>query len=81
VSAPAPATGSAEQRLRGLFVEVLGDESIGPDDDFFAVGGSSLSAVQLVARIRDTFGIELSVGILFEQGTIRHLAGELARLA
>src|SRR5262249_37810929 len=77
---PPAAGGTREERLHGLFVEVLGDDGIGPDDDFFAVGGSSLAAVQLVSRIRDTFGIELSVGILFEKGTIRHLAGELARL-
>ncbi|HYZ77781.1 MAG TPA: type I polyketide synthase [Gaiellaceae bacterium] len=76
---PAPAAG-LEGQIRDLFVEILGESAIGPDDDFFALGGSSLAAVQLVARIRDTFGIELSVGLVFEKGTIRGLADELVRL-
>jgi acyl transferase domain-containing protein/acyl carrier protein len=76
---PAPA-GGLEGQIRDLFVEILGEPTVGPDDDFFALGGSSLAAVQLVARIRDSFGIELSVGLVFEKGTIRGLADELGRL-
>ena len=77
--APAPAAG-LEGQIRDLFVEILGESTVGPDDDFFALGGSSLAAVQLVTRIRDSFGIELSVGLVFEKGTIHGLADELTRL-
>jgi phthiocerol/phenolphthiocerol synthesis type-I polyketide synthase E len=79
-ASPPPPNGSRAEQLTALFVEVLGDARIGPDDDFFSLGGSSLTGVQLVSRIRDTFGVELSVGVLFEKGTVRGLGDELAKL-
>jgi phthiocerol/phenolphthiocerol synthesis type-I polyketide synthase E len=79
-SLPMGANGSARERLHALFVEVLGDPGVGEDDDFFAAGGSSLAGVQLISRIRDTFGVELSVGVLFEKPTIGELGGELERM-
>ncbi|MFI9550703.1 amino acid adenylation domain-containing protein [Nonomuraea endophytica] len=51
----APATGhgtAAEQRLCGLFREVLALERVGPDDGFFALGGDSIAAIRLVGRAR-----------------------------
>ncbi|MFF7729527.1 amino acid adenylation domain-containing protein [Streptomyces sp. NPDC008001] len=51
----APA-GSREQTLTRLFAEVLGLPHVGADDSFFALGGTSLLAARLVARIQDVFG-------------------------
>nr|WP_268254345.1 amino acid adenylation domain-containing protein [Streptomyces hiroshimensis] len=51
----APA-GPREETLTRLFAEVLGLPHVGVDDGFFALGGTSLLAARLVARVRDVFG-------------------------
>ena len=63
--------------LRALWTEALGLAEVGLDDDFFEVGGNSLAAVALVARIRAEHDIELSAGAMFELSTIRKLADEV----
>jgi acyl carrier protein len=66
--------------LRELWTEALGLDEIGPDDDFFDVGGDSMIAVQLSARIRQRFGVEFSAATMFEADTIRRQAEEIAAL-
>lgn len=68
-----PATVSSQ--LRTLWIQSLGIEDIGQDDDFFDLGGNSLSAVELMSRIRDDFGVELNIGLLFDAPTLRELTG------
>ncbi|UUN30044.1 amino acid adenylation domain-containing protein [Streptomyces sp. FIT100] len=66
-----------EEALKRLFAEVLGVGRAGPDDAFFDLGGTSLSAVQLVARVREEYGTELTIGSLFEAPTPAALAARL----
>ncbi|MEU1125063.1 amino acid adenylation domain-containing protein [Streptomyces sp. NPDC005899] len=70
-------SGAREEALARLFGEVLGVARVGPDDAFFDLGGTSLLAVRLVARIREEFGAELTMGSLFEAATPAALAVRL----
>jgi amino acid adenylation domain-containing protein/non-ribosomal peptide synthase protein (TIGR01720 family) len=54
-----------EQVAAGIWQEVLGGERVGLDDNFFEIGGHSLLVAQVVARIRERVGAEMSVGDLF----------------
>jgi amino acid adenylation domain-containing protein len=63
-----------EARLVEIWQEVLGTAPIGVRDSFFDVGGHSLLAVHLFARIRDEFGKNLPLTTLLEEPTIEHVA-------
>jgi acyl carrier protein len=77
--APPTANGSAPtvERLRLLWADTLGIDDIAADDDFFELGGNSLSAVELMSRVRDTFGVELNIGLLFDAPTLDRLTALL----
>ncbi len=57
-----------------LFRQLVRDEEIGVEDDFFDVGGHSLLAIQVVSRIREHNAVEVPLGVLFENPTARGLA-------
>ncbi|GAA0743699.1 SDR family NAD(P)-dependent oxidoreductase [Dactylosporangium roseum] len=61
---------SVEDRLRAIWREAIGIDDIGRSADFFDIGGDSLTAVQLMGRVREQFGVELSIGILFDHPTL-----------
>lgn len=63
-----------EQMLVGIWAEVLGDKPISIHDNFFDLGGHSLSAIQVIARLQESFDVELPVVSLFEAPTIAELA-------
>ncbi|HEX2225206.1 MAG TPA: amino acid adenylation domain-containing protein [Thermoanaerobaculia bacterium] len=72
-SGVAPRT-PTEERLVAVWKETLGPERVPEDlgvyDDFFALGGHSLLATKLVARIRDTFAVELPIRSVFQVPTV-----------
>jgi amino acid adenylation domain-containing protein len=69
--APVSAT---ELQLAGIWDGLLGISGVGATDDFFALGGDSLMAVEMFATIRDTFGKDLPLGALAQNPTIEGLA-------
>jgi amino acid adenylation domain-containing protein len=64
-----------ERVLCRVWSEVLGVHRVGIDDDFFAIGGHSLLAAKLFARLDEEFGRSLPLGVLFAAPTVRSLAG------
>jgi acyl carrier protein len=65
-----------EQEIAAIWSEVLLLEiaRIGIDDNFFELGGHSLRAVQVLNRMQERFGVELSIEALFDKQTIAELA-------
>jgi thioesterase domain-containing protein/acyl carrier protein len=63
-----------ELQLTHIWENVLGIHPINVKDDFFNLGGNSLSAVRLMLEIEQHFGQKLSLAMLFPSSTIEHLA-------
>ncbi|HEX3528164.1 MAG TPA: non-ribosomal peptide synthase/polyketide synthase [Thermoanaerobaculia bacterium] len=72
----APRT-STEAALAAIWAEVLQVPGIGIDVDFFAAGGHSLLAAQVMTRVRAAFSMELPLRALFEAATVAGLAREI----
>ena len=73
------AAGSAvEARLARILAEGFARESVGPDDNFFDLGGNSLLAAGFLTQVAEEFGQTLSLDVLLERPTVRLLA-ELLR--
>jgi acyl-CoA synthetase (AMP-forming)/AMP-acid ligase II/acyl carrier protein len=75
---PAP---GLESQVARLWSEVLGVESVGRHDDFFGLGGDSLTAVRLVARMRQELRREVPIRLVFEQPALADLAAALEEAA
>lgn len=70
-------SGPDESALAEIFAEVLGLDSIGADEDFFARGGHSLLATRLIARVRSRLGRDVTLRALFDAPTVEELAKQL----
>lgn len=84
-AAPAETTaGSAlasdtERRLAEVWCTILGRPQVGPEEDFFSVGGDSLGALRLADEIARVFSVQVALGRLFQLRTVRALAEALDR--
>jgi amino acid adenylation domain-containing protein len=65
---------AVEEALAEMWAAVLKREKIGVHDDFFVLGGHSLLVIQLIARLREDFQVELEPIALFEASTVAKLA-------
>lgn len=79
-SGEAPATVESIQRsLTQMWQELLGIDHVEPDADFFDLGGNSLTAIKLLARVDAIYGADaLSPDTLFTSAQIGELASAIA---
>jgi amino acid adenylation domain-containing protein len=73
MTATAPAT-PIEEKLLAMVRQILENDAVGPEDNFFLAGGHSLLGMQLVMHLRDAFGVDLSLRQLLEEPTVQRLA-------
>jgi amino acid adenylation domain-containing protein/non-ribosomal peptide synthase protein (TIGR01720 family) len=80
-SAPATApSGSAlQERIAAIWCEQLQVEQVAADDHFFLLGGNSIAATQVLARLREDLGLELNLRLLFEAPTLEAFSEQIAR--
>ena len=70
--------GLLEQQLCSIIAGVLGRERFGVDEDFFASGGHSLAALEVIAAVEEQLGLSVSIGALFAHPTVQALAASIA---
>jgi amino acid adenylation domain-containing protein len=75
----APRT-AIEERLADMLASLLALDRVSVEDNFFLLGGHSLLGTQLIARIRDAFGVELSLHALFDAPTVSQLSARVEEL-
>jgi amino acid adenylation domain-containing protein len=69
-----------EEKLLLLVADLLGVDRVGMNDNFFLIGGHSLFGTRLIARIRDSFGVDLPLRSIFESPTPAQLAQQIETL-
>ena len=74
---PAKPATDIEDRLLALWQEFLGLDGLGVEDDYFALGGTSLDAARLFAEIARQFGVKLPLTTILESPTVRRLSHHL----
>ncbi len=72
----APVT-AVEEIVASAFAEVLGVDRVGLDDDFFALGGNSLIATRVAARLGQALDVQVPVRVLFEASSVELLAARV----
>ncbi|MBW3571261.1 MAG: amino acid adenylation domain-containing protein [Gemmatimonadetes bacterium] len=63
-----------EARIAAVWQDVLGVDRVGAHDDFFDLGGQSILATRLVARLQGELGIQVPIGMLMQAPTVEALA-------
>ncbi|MFE3443651.1 amino acid adenylation domain-containing protein [Nocardia sp. NPDC059180] len=69
--------GPVEQAVAEVFAEVLGSERVGADESFFELGGNSLSATRVVARVNSALGSTIALRDLFDAPTVAQLSARV----
>ena len=66
--------------VAGVLAPLLGVQRVDVEANFFALGGHSLLGIQLISRVRDSLGVELSLRTVFEAPSVAELSSEIERL-
>ncbi len=69
-----------EKKLAKIWQDILTIDKVSIRDNFFSMGGHSLKAVRVLARIKKEFGIDLNIQHMFSENTIEKIAAELDAL-
>ncbi|MFF4241176.1 phosphopantetheine-binding protein [Actinomadura geliboluensis] len=77
--APPSAPASLVAEISALWAEHLDGRDVGPDDDFFALGGNSLIGIKIIERVGREYGVELSVRDFYLAQTPARVAGLVER--
>ena len=70
-----------ERMLVTMWEELLGVQGVGIGDSFFDLGGHSLIAVRLFARVKKTWAVDFPISVLFEAPTVQKIAARVAEIA
>ncbi|RNG18236.1 non-ribosomal peptide synthetase, partial [Streptomyces botrytidirepellens] len=71
---PAPADDDTERAVAALWSRVLSDPGVGPDSDYFALGGNSIGGITLIRQIEAHFQVRITFADLYEYRTVRQMA-------
>jgi amino acid adenylation domain-containing protein len=79
--APAPATSAdaPEATIAAILAELLEVDAVDHDENFFLLGGHSMLGAQLIVRLDDLYGVEISLRHLFDHPTATEIAAEVDR--
>jgi amino acid adenylation domain-containing protein len=66
--------------LTGVWQDVLDAPAISATDNFFDLGGDSLAAMRIAARVREKLNVDLDLSLIFDAGTVERLAGSLSTM-
>jgi acyl carrier protein len=69
-----------EKRVVAILSELLGIGQVSVNDNFFFLGGHSLLGTQLIARVRDSFGVELPLRTVFDLPTVAEISAAIENL-
>ncbi|HLL48049.1 MAG TPA: phosphopantetheine-binding protein, partial [Longimicrobiaceae bacterium] len=70
-------TGEIEERVAAVWREMLGAEQVGIHDRFLELGGHSLLGIQILSRLRRSFGVDLPADTLFRSPTVAELSSTI----
>ncbi|MFI2211200.1 amino acid adenylation domain-containing protein [Streptomyces sp. NPDC020141] len=70
-----------QKNLAEIFADLLGQEAVGADEDFFALGGHSLLVPRVLARVRSELGAEVTTRAFFDGPTVAALASRITASA
>lgn len=68
------ARNETEEQLARMWQQVLEVEQVGVEDNYFELGGDSITATQLISRINDAFSVNLSLSAFFDAPTVADMA-------
>jgi amino acid adenylation domain-containing protein len=72
-----PALTPTQSKVAAVWADILNLSAVGPDEDFFDLGGTSLTLIRMLDRVNASFGADIDIEALIEEATVRSLAREL----